>query len=176
MGGASDRCILGAAEGAEFLVRTFWQQKLIDWLIDVSVLVVCVLLPENVALVAPPPQVKELQAVMAAAAEHLPLVGAEGQRRHLLLTGQFQHAAHCPARPQTPGSSDQSHWVEGLEPAGEGLPAIPDSDGAVVVAADDVALAADQVAAGRGHLHHLHTCGVKGSEVSQRSGSQTEDS
>lgn len=71
------------------------------------------------------------------------------------------------------GLANQSQWGEGLEQPGwwgGGLPAIPDSDGPVVVATDDVALTADQVAAGRGHFHHLHTWGRgKRSEVSQGS-------
>lgn len=132
-----------------------------------------VLLPEDTVLMAPPPQVKELQAVMAAAAEQLAPVGADGQRRHLLLARQLKHTAHRPEGQQTPGSVDQLQWGEGLEPAGEGLPAVPDPDGAVVVATDDAALTADQVAAGRDHLHHLYTWRRgrgKRSGVSQRSG------
>lgn len=74
---------------------------------------VCVLLPEDAVLVAPPPQVEELQAVMAAAAEQLAPVGADSQRRHLLLARQLKHAAHRPAGQQTPGSVDQSQWGGG---------------------------------------------------------------
>lgn len=143
-------------------------------------MLVGVLLPKDAVLMAPPSQVKELQAVMAAAAEQLAPVGADGQRRHLLLARQLKHTAHCPAGQQTLGSVEQLQWREGLEPAGEGLPAVPDPDGTVVVATDDAALTADQVAAGRDYLHHLYTWRRgrgKRSGVSQRSeGGQLEDS
>ena len=53
-------------------------------------------LPKARAVVAPPPQVDQLEAVITATAEQLTMVGAEVQRGDFTLSRKLLNAAHCP--------------------------------------------------------------------------------
>ena len=59
------------------------------------------LVPEAHAVVAPPPQVDQLQAVVTATAEQLTMVGADVQRGDFPLSGELLNTAD---RPETHGS------------------------------------------------------------------------
>lgn len=59
--------------------------------------------PEGGAAVAPPADVQQLQAVVAATAEQMPAVGAEVQRRHFALRRQTVDAAGQPEPKQHVG-------------------------------------------------------------------------